>query len=116
MAAVQSDAKQLQKDKKRLEKDITVLKDQLAIHKQQLRTLGQKTACIEPEKEMQLQEAVVREIKRRRKNSISVDAPITLQEGRAHDGANIGQLIKENKLLLTPWSEIMANCLIDKEP
>ena len=65
---------------------------------------------------MQLQEAVAREIKRRRKTSICVDAPITLQERRAHDGANIGQLIKENKLLLTPWSEILAVCLKDKEP
>ena len=65
--------------------------------------------AIEDDKE--LEEAVVHEIKKRRKPSVSPEAPITLQEKRARCRAQIEELMKQNKNLLVPWGEILAQCL-----
>ena len=59
---------------------------------------------------------MAREVKRRRKSSVSADTPVTIKERRALDRSNIEKIIKENKILLTPWSEILAACLREKEP
>ena len=49
-------------------------------------------------------EAVTNTIKRRRKQSVEPDAPVTLKERRAHDTASIMDIIKGNKNLLVEWS------------
>ena len=56
------------------------------------------------------------EIKRRRKNPVTREAPVTLQEKRALDHANIESLIKSYKHLLVPWQKIMASSLATKQP
>ena len=78
---------------------------------------------MEPEKEQELQEAVIREIKRRRKgppgrvpSAGDNDAPVSLQERRVSDKASITEVLTQYKSLLTPWSKIMAKCLEGKEP
>ena len=71
---------------------------------------------MEPEEEQELQEAVIREIKRRRKGPGDNDAPVSLQERRVSDKASITEALTQYKSLLTPWSKIMAKCLEGKEP
>ena len=71
---------------------------------------------MEPEEEQELQEAVIREIKRRRKGPGDNDAPVSLQERRVSDKASITEVLTQYKSLLTPWSKIMAKCLEGKEP
>ena len=63
------------------------------------------------EDDEELEEAVVNEIKKRRKPSVSPEAPITLKEKRARCRAQIEELIKNNKNLLVPWEQILAQCL-----
>ena len=63
------------------------------------------------EDDEELEEAVVQEIKKRRKPSVSPEAPITLQEKRARCRAQIEELVKNNKNLLVPWEQILAQCL-----
>ena len=67
------------------EKDIKVLRDQLTICKQELNVLGKRNIVLEPEQAARIEEAVHREIKRRRKNSVGPAEPVTLSERRAID-------------------------------
>ena len=93
-----------------------MLKDQLSIQKQELKVLGKRPLQCDPEDEVAIQESVTREIKRRRKEPVNREAPVTLQERRALDRANIESLIKNHKHLLVPWQKIMTSSLETKQP
>ena len=79
------------------------LRDQIAIYKQDRRVLGKRPKAetehgtwVEQARYIdQLQTAVTNEIKRRRKPTIPADRPITLDERRALDRANITKILKE---------------------
>ena len=48
------------------------------------------------------------EIKRRRKPTVAADLPITLDERRAHDKANITSILKEYEGLLPSWDDVLT--------
>ena len=100
----------------RQDKEIQALKDELAIQKQELRLLGKRPSPADPEETEYLQEAVAREIKKRRRQSIGNDAPVMLQERRKTDHVNIASVLREHKDLLVPWTTVMAAALKDKMP
>ena len=91
------------------------LKDQVAILNQEVKTLGKRSAVITPEEAIELDEAIVREIKRRRKDPCGHDVPVSLTERRANDKAKISKIIKDHSNLLVHWNEILTKCLEDKE-
>ena len=91
-----------------------VLRDQIAIYKKEFRLLGKRPALEEPEIENQIEDAVIREIKRRRKPTCDQEQPITLQEKRARDRARIEEVMRSSKPLLAHWDEILAACINDK--
>ena len=95
MVGAQSKVSQLQKDKKRLDNEISVLKDQITIYRQEFRIMNKRQAPAEPEDAMAIQEATMREIKRRRDQNIASEAPVTLDERRAMDKAKITEIIKD---------------------
>ena len=66
---------------------------------------------MEPAEQQIILEAVHDKIKRQIKGNISPEKSVTLNERRAHDKANISAIIKKNRNLLVPWSQIM-NILI----
>ena len=64
-----------------------------------------------------LEEAIIREIKRRRRETKMMEAPeVTLKERRALDQANVTKLLKENDNLLASWTDILAPCLEGRDP
>ena len=91
------------------------LKDQVTILNQEVKNLGKRTAIVSVEEAIALDGAIVREIKRRRKDSRGQDPPVTLTERRANDKATVSRIIKDNSNLLVHWNEILARCLEDKE-
>ena len=88
--------------------EIKVIRDQLTIWRQEWRTLGKRNAPVEPREARALEEAVAREIKRRRKDNKDPAVPVTLQERRAADKAQIANLINENAIFLANWHGILA--------
>ena len=76
-----------------------------------MKTLGKRPAIIEPQDAAIFEEAIIREIKRRRKDPGDQDALVTLDERRAADKASASSLIKENSNLLVEWSEIVSRAL-----
>ena len=56
-------------------------------------TLGKRPAETTQEENAALQDAVVEQIKKRRKQSVSQDEPVTLKEKRALDRHNIETLL-----------------------
>ena len=76
------------------------LKDQVTILNQEVKNLGKRTAIVSVEEAIALDGAIVREIKRRRKDSRGQDPPVTLTERRANDKATISRIIKDNSNLL----------------
>lgn len=64
--------------------------------------------------ETEVEEAVAREVKRRRKLKHATEQPLTLYEKRIIGRTNITKLIKENKNLIVSWDDIMANYLEGK--
>ena len=54
-----------------------------------------------------VQQAVDNEIKRRRKSTVPADLPITLDERRAHDKANVTRILKEYGSLLPSWDDVL---------
>ena len=79
--------------------------------RREARTLGKRAAVVEPAEAKALEEAISREIIRKRKGSACKEAPVTLEERRAADKANITAIIKENANLLVSWKDILANAL-----
>ena len=78
----------MQKDEvTRMSKVTKDLKDQVTILKREVQTLGKRSAGVEPEEAAELDEAVVREIKRQRKDSHGRSASVSLDERRAADKA-----------------------------
>jgi len=65
-----------------------------------VKTLGKRSAIIEPHDAAIFEEAIIREIKRRRKDPGDQDALVTLDERRATDKTSASSLIKENSNLL----------------
>ena len=59
----------------------------------------------------EITEAVTNEIKRRRKPTKSSELPITLDERRALDKANVTRILKEYKSLVINWDDIMSSLL-----
>ena len=55
------------------------------------------------------------EIKRRRKPTIPADRPITLDERRALDRANITKILKEYQVLLPHWNDILSSLVQAKQ-
>ena len=86
---------QHQDDTKRLTGEITTLKGELAMCHQKLRLLGKRPAPADSEEVEYLKEAVCRDIKRRRTQTTSYEAPVTLQERRSTDHANTTDVVKE---------------------
>ena len=76
------------------------LKDQVAILHQEVKNLGKRSAIIDPQDAAVFEEAIIREIKRRRKDPCDQDALVSLDERRAADKASATFLIKENSNLL----------------
>ena len=72
------------------------LKDQVTILKQEVKTLGKRGAVVNPEESAELEEAIVREIKRRRRDPHDQNAPVTLDERRASDKATVSKILKDN--------------------
>ena len=109
-------ADQLRRDKERLSNEVTILKDQLAVERQERSLLGKRNDPIEPEEAVHLEQAVTREIKRRRGNNQATDTAASLEERRADDKAKISEMLKDYKQYLVPWSAIMRACLYGKRP
>ena len=86
--------KQLKEDKIRLTRDIKELKGQLAIYKQEFRLLGKRPIQAREEEEDELEEAVINEVKKRRRHGCGDGEPPTLKERRAYDMARIGEMLK----------------------
>ena len=105
-----------QEDIQRYKAQIRTLQGELAIVNQECRLLGKRPSPADPEETEYLQEAVAREIKKRRRQSICNDAPVTLQERRKTDHASIASVLREHKDLLVPWTTVMAAALKDKMP
>ena len=76
--AFQCQANQLRENVQKLNQDKKVLNDQLMICKQELNMLGKRSIVISPEEATKIEEAVGREIKRRRKCNVGSDTPVTL--------------------------------------
>ena len=76
-----------------------------------MKTLGKRPTIIEPQDAAIFEEAIIREIKRRRKDPGDQDALVTLDERRAADKVFASSLIKENSNLLVEWSEIVVRAL-----
>ena len=87
---------------------MVILKDQLAICKQDLQQLWARGKPVEPEEAQEINEAVHREIKRRRKIDAKEDRPITLDERRAYGKDIIMSYIKELKFSLAAWQTILT--------
>ena len=79
--------------------------------RREAKTLGKRSAMVEPAEAKALEEAISREIQRKRRSSVGREAPVTLDERRAADRANITAIIKENANLLVSWKEILAVAL-----
>ena len=60
--------------------------------------------------------AVSNQIKRRRGSSRVMEEPISLKEQRAVDKANVMELLKDFKHLLTPFDDVLATLLATTEP
>ena len=63
----------------------------------------------------EIEEAVAREIKRRRGHHQIDDAPITLTEKRAFDRSTIMKQVKENKNLVVRWSDMIISYHLGEE-
>ena len=95
---------------------IKTLQEQVALQTHELKVLGKRPLECDPEEEAALQKAVESQIKRRRREPNAPESPVTLKERRAFDRGTIEQLIKENKNLLRPWTDILEACLQGKVP
>ena len=91
--------------------EIRVLKGELAITKQDYRLQFKRPVPLEPEERQALNEAVIREVKKRRKLNEVDSGVVTLRERRAHDTSVIKRTLKDHGKLLTPWSTIITNAL-----
>ena len=60
-------------------------------------------------------DAIVRQIKKRRKINMSQFDPVTLKEKRALDRTTIETHLKGLRNLLTPWNNILERCLQGKQ-
>ena len=108
-AGIQKEKEQLLRELKQNTKEMMVLRDQVAIYKQEFRVLGKRHEVDRDQDALQLQEAVTNEIKRRRKPTTPTDLPITLNERRAHDRANIMKILKEYHGQLAHWDDILSS-------
>ena len=77
--------------------------------------LGKRTISEELIEETEVEEAVAREVKRRRKNLQVTEQPLTLHEKRIKGRSNITKLIKENKNLIVSWDDLLGNYLKGKQ-
>ena len=92
------------------------LQDKLAIANQELKLLTKHPVPQSIEEERAVREAVANQIKRRRGTSNAMDEPAQLPERRSFDKANIMELLKDLKHLLTPFGHILARLVAAKEP
>ena len=76
--------------------------------------LGKRPITEELTEDTEIEEAVVRQVKRRRKVVPFTAQPPTLNVKRAICRSAITKLLKENKNLVTPWSDIMESLLEGK--
>ena len=77
--------------------------------------LGKRPITVDLIEDTQVEEAVGREVKRRRKNQHPAARPPTTHEKRNIGRTTITKLLKENQNLIVPWDEIMDNYLEGKE-
>ena len=71
---------------------------------------------MEPEERAILNEAIVQEVKKRRKLNEVDNGDVTLRERRAHDTSVIKRTLKDHGKLLTPWSTIITSALHGLSP
>ena len=71
---------------------------------------------MEPHEREAILVAVREKIKRQRKSSTDPERPVSLDERRAHDKANISKILKKNKNLLVTWNQIMTSIIHGRQP
>ena len=98
---------QQKRTQQRLRGETQELQEELVIAKQEMRMLGRRPEPIPDEERKILEEAVVSQIKRRRREPGTATLPVTLKERRATDKANAMDLIKEHSCHLKSWRAIL---------
>ena len=107
--------KQLETELRKQKKEADEIRNELAIMRREFQMLKKRPAEELQDDDEALKEAVVQQIKKRRKQSVSQDEPVTLHEKRTLDRSNIEAHLKANKNLLTPWTSILDACVDGKE-